>query len=188
MTRTETVFRLLDEMNCGAALLDDAGCVLLINACAERILAKHATQDTETPPCNWSTNALRRLFGKAFVDTDIAIANGSRCGEARPLVGYRMLLDGATDRSRDHAIMVLLDLNERPAPSIAALRRTFGLTRAEAMLTAQLGMGKSLQEIALAQKVTMDTVRAQLRTVLAKTRTHRQAELVALVSRLTPLP
>jgi len=87
-----------------------------------------------------------------------------------------------------HAIILLIDLDDLPKPSITALRRAFGLTAAEARLAAQLGVGRSLQQIAHAQKVTIDTTRAHLRTVLAKTRTHRQAELVALVNRLMPLP
>ena len=187
MTRTETVFRLLDDMNCGAALLDDAGCVLSLNTSAERILAKHAMQDDNIHSRNWSARALRRLFGKAFSAANIAIANGHQSGAARPLIGYRMPLDETAD-PQVRAMMVLVDLDESPRPSIVALRRSFGLTRAEATLAAQLGMGKSMQEIARAQKITIDTARAHLKTVLAKTRTHRQAELVALVNRLTPLP
>ena len=45
MTRVETILWLFDEMNCGAALLDDAGAVFALNACAERILERQLKQD-----------------------------------------------------------------------------------------------------------------------------------------------
>jgi DNA-binding CsgD family transcriptional regulator len=189
MTRTEAALWVLDEMKCGALLLDDAGTVMAVNACAERTLARYATENAKTRSRNWSARTLRRMFGKAFATAEvcIAIANDVRSAHARPLVAYRVPLGESADR-RARTILVLVDLAERSQPSIDSLRCTFGLTLAEARLAAQLGMGKSLQEIAAAQKVSIDTVRAQLKTALAKTHTHRQAELVALVNRLTPLP
>ena len=44
--------------------------------------------------------------------------------------------------------------------------------------------GKSLQDIAEASGVSIGTVRSQAKAVLTKTDTHRQAELVALLTRL----
>lgn len=64
------------------------------------------------------------------------------------------------------------------------LQRLFGLTPAEAEMTAQLANGESLEAIAEARHVSIDTVRAQLRTVFKKTGTHRQGELVCAVGRL----
>jgi len=64
------------------------------------------------------------------------------------------------------------------------LQRLFGLTPAEAEMTARLANGESLETIAEARCVCIDTVRAQLRTVFKKTGTHRQGELVCAVGRL----
>ena len=51
-------------------------------------------------------------------------------------------------------------------------------------MTARLANGESLETIAEARCVCIDTVRAQLRTVFKKTGTHRQGELVCAVGRL----
>jgi DNA-binding NarL/FixJ family response regulator len=63
----------------------------------------------------------------------------------------------------------------------------FGLTRGEARLANQLLCGRSLQDIATASGVTMGTVRSQTKAVFAKTHTHRQAGLVALLTRLATI-
>jgi DNA-binding CsgD family transcriptional regulator len=84
--------------------------------------------------------------------------------------------------------MVLIDLDLTPRPSADVLKRIFGLTPTEARLAIELTGGRSPEEIAVATKVTVGTVRKQLATVFAKTNTHRQSELVALLSRLAVLP
>lgn len=58
------------------------------------------------------------------------------------------------------------------------LGRFFDLTPAEARLTKLLVRGKSVDEAADALGVTYATARSQLKSVYAKTDTHRQAELV----------
>ena len=60
----------------------------------------------------------------------------------------------------------------------------FGLTKSEARLASQLMGGQCLEEIAAANDVSLGTVRSQIKAVFAKTHTHRQAELVGLLTRL----
>lgn len=64
------------------------------------------------------------------------------------------------------------------------LQRLFGLTPSEAEMTALLAQGQSLEAIAAARGVCLDTVRTQLRAVFKKTGMHRQGELVSAVGRL----
>ncbi|UCV28929.1 helix-turn-helix transcriptional regulator [Ferribacterium limneticum] len=71
------------------------------------------------------------------------------------------------------------------APGVRCrLEHLYGLTRAEAELTVLLAKGESLEAIAAARAVKLDTVRTQLRTVYKKTGTHRQGELVCLTGAL----
>ncbi|MGZ5234400.1 MAG: helix-turn-helix transcriptional regulator [Burkholderiales bacterium] len=65
----------------------------------------------------------------------------------------------------------------------STLRELFGLTRTEAAITAALVEGYGLEQIAARFHVGLGTVRSHLKTILSKTGTHRQAQLVALVSR-----
>lgn len=61
------------------------------------------------------------------------------------------------------------------------LERLFGMTPAEARLTEALVIGQSLQEYAEARRVSLNTVRTQLKAATAKTGTRRQADLVRVV-------
>jgi DNA-binding CsgD family transcriptional regulator len=58
--------------------------------------------------------------------------------------------------------------------------RLLGVTRAEAGLLATLVAGGTVEQHALQRGVSIGTVRGQLKQVLAKTGTHRQADLVRL--------
>ncbi len=82
---------------------------------------------------------------------------------------------------------LLVTVSEPDAPVVplpALLASAFGLTAAEARLTARLAAGFDLRQAADAGGVTAETARSQLKAVFAKTGTRRQVELVALVGRL----
>jgi DNA-binding CsgD family transcriptional regulator len=60
----------------------------------------------------------------------------------------------------------------------------FGLTPAEARLALFIGAGGTVEEAAHRFHTALSTARSQMRQVLTKTDTHRQADLVRLISRL----
>jgi len=62
----------------------------------------------------------------------------------------------------------------------ALLKTAFELTDAEVVVARELACGKSLKTIAQDRNRSVDTVRAQLKSVLVKTETHSQTELVGL--------
>lgn len=82
------------------------------------------------------------------------------------------------------ALLRLVAMHQLGAGIGERLSRLFGLTRAEAHITAQLASGWSLECIAQARGVSVDTVRAQMRSVFQKTGTHRQGELICAVGKL----
>jgi DNA-binding CsgD family transcriptional regulator len=61
----------------------------------------------------------------------------------------------------------------------------FDLTPAEARITIALLEGGNLRSIARAQRVSVETIRSQLKSVFRKTNTSRQADLIALLMRIT---
>lgn len=65
------------------------------------------------------------------------------------------------------------------------LDKVFGLTEAEIRVVQALFAGASLQEIAARFGVSHNTVRVQLASVFDKTHTNRQADLIAMLSRLS---
>jgi DNA-binding CsgD family transcriptional regulator len=98
----------------------------------------------------------------------LAIASAARS----PFLGARVLLTFA-------------DLRPKPGPDPRLLISLFGLTAAEARLASLVTSGAALDEIAGQLRIARETARSQLKAVFAKTETHRQGELVALLSQLT---
>ena len=92
---------------------------------------------------------------------------------------------GAEETLRDREL--LAKLRDLPVPAESALRRLFDLTPAEARLARKLAGGDSLEQVAQALDVKMTTARSQLAAIFAKTGTCRQAQLVAILSRLAHL-
>jgi DNA-binding CsgD family transcriptional regulator len=82
------------------------------------------------------------------------------------------------------ALLVISDLDNRRQPRPSVLAETFGLTPAEARLASIMAAGISIERAADRLGLSQETVRNQLKAVFAKTATHRQSELVALLSRL----
>ena len=82
------------------------------------------------------------------------------------------------------AILTFIRVIPRPRPAPSLLSKIFGLTPAEARLTAALADGRPLVQVAKALNISWETARTQLKTVFLKTNTHRQSELVALLSRI----
>jgi DNA-binding CsgD family transcriptional regulator len=81
-------------------------------------------------------------------------------------------------------VRVLLTLNAlgpRPGPPTAIIAKTFRLTHSEAKLACIVARGASPDIAARELKISRQTARSQLKSVFAKTDTHRQSELVALL-------
>ncbi|WP_244507947.1 helix-turn-helix transcriptional regulator [Mesorhizobium sp. ORS 3428] len=85
-------------------------------------------------------------------------------------------------------IVALLDRENRAAANPQTLQRMFGLTSAETHLALRLAQGDAPLEIARSWRLSRTTIRSQLASLFAKTETKRQAELVALLGRISVLP
>jgi len=68
-----------------------------------------------------------------------------------------------------------------PTSRPGLIAQAFGLTPAEARLVALLAGGVSVTDAADRLGIVRETARNQLKSVFAKTGTHRQPELVSLV-------
>jgi DNA-binding CsgD family transcriptional regulator len=72
---------------------------------------------------------------------------------------------------------------ETPSVMTMTVRNLFGLTASEAGIAAALTEGASLDGIAGAFGISLNTARNHIKSILAKTGARRQAELVALLLR-----
>ncbi|HEY8005909.1 MAG TPA: helix-turn-helix transcriptional regulator, partial [Methylocella sp.] len=79
------------------------------------------------------------------------------------------------------ALVTLNALGPRPGPPPAVVAKTFHLTPSEAKLACIIARGAPPFIAARELKISRETARNQLKVVFAKTNTHRQSELVALL-------
>ena len=112
-----------------------------------------------------------------------AMVTGSSGGANRlKLVVCPMDVPFLSARGSEAQAMVFVS-EEPPSPedSLDRLAKRYRLTHAEIELVQVLCAGHSLAEAAAERRLAVETVRSQLKSVFAKTETHRQAELVRLV-------
>ena len=80
--------------------------------------------------------------------------------------------------SRNMTLMALTSPRLPPQVDVEAIERFFGLTRAEAMLTAALVHGLTVKDYAASRGIAEGTARMQLKSALAKAGVSRQTDLV----------
>jgi DNA-binding CsgD family transcriptional regulator len=92
-------------------------------------------------------------------------------------------LDGLA-RASGQGVQVVVTLNAlgpKPGPPAAILAKTFQFNGPEAKLASVMARGAPLQTAARELQIPWETARNQLKSVFAKTHTHSQSELVALL-------
>jgi len=83
--------------------------------------------------------------------------------------------------SRCAGVLVISPVTAPRAPPVELIQSLFDLTPAEARVARQLTAGETAEEIAINNGVSLNTVRSQVRGVLEKTGSRRQAEAIALL-------
>jgi len=123
--------------------------------------------------------ALREKLGLMLMKNsdETAIFRARMCGENRVIVLHLRSL-----HPKDGAPVVIAVTTELkwPVRLDETLRAAFGLTQAETDIIRALTECKSLRDIAKARGRSIETVRAQMRSILSKTETRSQTELVRL--------
>jgi DNA-binding CsgD family transcriptional regulator len=97
-------------------------------------------------------------------------------------VSSTSFLDGG-DAAGTRAVVLVIEPDRLANVQQSLLEDTFGLTHREASLASLLARGADLSQAAAEAGITNGTARGYLKQILAKTDTHRQAELVALMLR-----
>lgn len=171
-----------------AAALDRNGRVLVANELMEamthvRWLARNRIGLVDRHAQGLLQKALASLF-TPFNDAVQSFA--SRLSETDAAVIHVVPTSG---QSRDLfdgglALLVVTPVTAPEAPDAQVIRALFDLTPSEARVARSLTRGQTIDEIAASSGVTRETIRSQLKSVLAKTGTTRQAEVAALLAGL----
>lgn len=186
----------IDDISCGTILIDEQGLVIESNAAAARQLGDGLQLDNRrlTAVDATTDRLLQDLIRRNVTQAEAAAARSTRTALSVPRPGKRPLVlrvvsiethDRALPRDA-RAVVVLVDPEDSPQPSEIALKVLFRLTPAELRIADRLVGGETLPDIAAALNITITTLRTQLKSMFAKTQTHRQTELVALLVRLAP--
>jgi DNA-binding CsgD family transcriptional regulator len=184
----------LDGFDVACCLLGDHGRLLFANTAAREMLAHPratlviagsrlaarqsrldgALQAAIAGACNtaspWSARAQAEVrLGGPGADPIVAVAT--------PLGHDNMFLDAGPVR----AALYLIGAGHSIRPeAMGRLSRIYGLTQAESDIVGQLLNGASVAEIAQARSSSINTVRTQVRVILEKTGSDRQADLFRL--------
>jgi DNA-binding CsgD family transcriptional regulator len=185
----QPLLQLLDRMSCGAVIVDLEGVPIELNTTAAHILGQQGLGALGIPSPEGSRRALRSLLiqaGQALqIETESWVTVARSTGA--PLVLHTIPLTGAGS-ARSSTVIILVDLRHSPRPTLSVLQKLFDLTPAEARLSIEIVGGRTLSEVSAKMGLSNATLRTQLSAVFTKTQTRRQAELVALLTRVAIFP
>lgn len=178
-----------EQMGMAAALLDWRGKLVALSTKAESLLkdglrVKNGdihVRDTATD-LSLRDAILAAASGKRNRDDVVVVHREGRRPLLIQVTGLPPTLSDAFGRGRVLLRFFDTDVSATVSPEI--LRRTFGLTGAEARLAARLADERSLASVADELGISIETARTQLRTIFRKTDTHKQSDLISLMAAL----
>lgn len=186
----------LDRLDIGVLLLDDTKRVRFSNTACDLIRQKNdgffIDDDRNchggTPE---ETEQLNQLIGRALLNnqgrqiTPWFVMNLNRKPPAKPLsLLIRPLpCQEINTVGKICAVVFISDPDEetREDGVLDLLKQLYGLTLAQSQLALALGNGVSIEHYAEQQQLSLNTVRTHLKQLLAKTKTHRQGELIRVL-------
>ena len=175
----------LDDISRSAAFVSDGGEVIVaVNEPAERVFGLKAGSAIGGLPFDEDDIAalLQVIRRVARRQDEKAVTMRLRPAAAdRPVIVRIMPV--ASDDARALALVVSTEL-AWPAGFDQTMQEAFTLTDAEIEIVRAITEGKQLKDIAEARSRSVETVRTQLRSILAKTETHSQSELVRVTLNL----
>ena len=183
----------LDSLGCPGFLLDGSGRVLQWNRAAEQIIGPELwlNQGRLVSDDRGASRTLRSLCARPLGRSTERHSSAVLLRDSRPwmLAQVSDLSPLARDVfSGGWRLLLLRPLNATSFVDTDLLRLAFGLTRTEARLASELTNGPGLEAGCEALGIGRETGRTHLRSIFRKTQTSSQAELAALLNRLSQDP
>ncbi len=184
----QTALRTLDTLPFGIMFTDKDARVLFMNSAAKKTCVNGSgvfiSKDQRCCAKNPDENtALHRLVHRVSHESDDGVDENYTfriTGENGDVL--TVLVVSVGKQTAGHGVAIFMD-NGSGFFNISeeTLKSVYGLTQSEAGLLLRMVQGETLAEISEARNVTLHTVRAQLKSVFAKTDTNRQASLIKKV-------
>lgn len=191
----ESLLASLDRLRVSAFIVGRTASMHHLNACARELLAVDtcacvvgARLHFSDPALNATLQtALRRATQRPGRSSLFPLRTGKNEVYEVNVSPFGAIREGASATWLPLALVIVA----KPRPDAERIgrrvRRLYGLTDAEARVTAALTLGETVDQIAAAHGVATSTVRAQVRSIFEKTGVHRQADLVRLALSGGPL-
>lgn len=181
---------LLNRLPVGLVLFDKCGQAVFVNHMAESLIRcsddfrLNTAGRCQADSAN-ETRALRQLISNAIELGQSNAMNLHRSSSSRPLSAIVVSLQNQTLPFIGSVPTVALFLSDPDLPldlDDGLLAQCYGLSPAEAKLATALLRGQTPSDYAKTRGISSNTVKTQLKQVLAKTRTNRQSELIQLLT------
>ncbi len=184
----QTAFKALDTLPFGIMFTDKESRVMFMNSAAKNTCTNgsgvYISNDRRCCAIDPDENSvLHRLINRMSHDSEQdsdenhTIRITGKNGET-----ITMLVVSVGKQSAEQGVAIFIDSGGGFFNiSEETLKSVYELTQSEAGLLLRMVQGETLAEISEARGVTMHTVRAQLKSVFAKTDTNRQASLIKKV-------
>ena len=185
----------MDSLTLATIVLDEHGRLIHANRLADAVLAERDGLTASGERLVFATREdgrrFRELMTRAvdqFASNRPAVAQAMRVTRPSGRAAYELVVRPAPrdpladDRRLNARVAVVIgaDSGERAPTELSAeaVQQFFGLTPKEAALALRLAAGRSLVDAARDQGVSVNTARAHLRAIFAKTGVDRQSRLV----------
>jgi DNA-binding CsgD family transcriptional regulator len=190
--------RLQQQANTVAETLGVIGLPAAVLASCGKVLAANKLFAALTPALIWEMSGRPRLTDpvadRLIGDALTRLASSSPAGFTRAIpirtakgkpaaIAYLIGAQGAGNEPLADicGVLIVVPIRARSAPSPQMVQRLFGLSPAEARVACGIAGRQTIEAIAGDFGVSRETVRCQLKTVLAKTGAKRQLDLAVLL-------
>ena len=174
-----------------AAVIDRDSRVLAANDLIERMAhVRWLARDRLRLVDGHAQGLLQKALASLFEPFNGSVQSfASRVGETDAAVIHVVPTSGQSRELFDGglAVLVATPVTAPEAPDAQVIRALFDLSPGEARVARSLTRGQTIDQIADGSGVTRETVRTQVKAVMAKTGTTRQAEVAALLAGLPRL-
>lgn len=182
----DTLTRLMDNIPLGVLVVDVTCRLLFANTMAKNIIDENEGLDLKGEHLHLLNQSTDQVFQKNVIDVcsfsinhPISMRlNYSHKEELSLLISGFNYLDESAVKISPAAMVFLTPPSHRRGLSYRLLNSMFGLTKSETILANGLIQGKNVGDVAEERSVSVNTVRNQLSSLLIKTGTHRQSELI----------
>jgi DNA-binding CsgD family transcriptional regulator len=178
----------LERLGCGCIVLDWSGMVARCNGAAEEVfghdlIVRQGQLIARDPASNQRLQTLIQRSVRSETSSAAMRVSIKRMNASPLLVEALHVSSGISELFYNNtAVLMIEGARTRHSLSATEIREAFALTHAEAKLAVLVGSGHEVSQAAAELGIGKETARSQLKSVFAKTGTHRQAKLVSLLA------